>query len=377
MKVVVDYRPALRARSGVGEYVHHAACAYAATFPDDRLTLFTSSWKDRPAPSLAAECRGVGVSDHRIPVALLNLAWHRLEWPPIERLARSRFDVAFSPHPLLMPARSAAQVVMVHDLDFIRHPERTTREIRRDYPSLVRSHVARAARVIVPSRYTAEQVVAELDVPRGRVVVCAPGAPRWREQVQRPASGNGYLLFVGTLEPRKNIERLLQAYERLIARHGDLPPLMIAGQPGAAADAARDRLSRRPLNGRVEYRGFVADAERPGLFAGARALVLPSLEEGFGMPALEAMSLGIPVVASNRGALPELVGDGGVLVDPEDVDAIAAGIESVLKDRTAADAMGERGARRSRAYDWAQTARTLRDAFAQAMTADAAEDGVA
>jgi len=128
MRIIVDYRPALRARSGVGEYVHQTARALALRYPDDSLTLFTSSWKDRPEPGAASACPGARVSDHLFPVSVLNFAWHRLEWPSIELVTHRRYDVAFSPHPLLLPTRHAAQVVMVHDLDFLRHPERTQRE---------------------------------------------------------------------------------------------------------------------------------------------------------------------------------------------------------------------------------------------------------
>lgn len=369
MRVVVDYRPALRARSGVGEYVHQAARAFAAAYPTDQITLFTSSWKDRPDPNLLAECRGARVSDHRVPVAALNFAWHRLEWPPVERMIGSDFDVAFSPHPLLMPARRAAQVVMIHDLDFLRHPERTAREVRRDYPRFARPHAARAARVIVPSAYTAAQVVAELGVARERVVVCPPGVPDWPAPADSGFDPRGYVLFVGTLEPRKNLGRLLDGYGRLRARTPNVPPLVIAGRPGADARTSLDAIARPPLRGHVEYRGYVPQEERQRMYAGARVLVLPSLEEGFGMPALEAMSLGIPVVVSDRGALPALVGDAGLLVDPEDVESIVAALDRVLGDDSTAQTMSRRGLARSSGFQWTNTAAALRDAFQLAIDA--------
>lgn len=131
----------------MGEFVHQLACALRRNFPDDTLTLLTSSWKDRPSPDLARMIPGARVSDHRIPVRVLNFAWHDLETPRAEWLARERCDVAFSPHPLLLLAR-AAQVVMVHDLDFLKHAERMQREIRRDYPGLAGQHARRAQRVI-------------------------------------------------------------------------------------------------------------------------------------------------------------------------------------------------------------------------------------
>jgi glycosyltransferase involved in cell wall biosynthesis len=373
MRIVIDYRPALRARSGVGESVHQTARALAHRYPEDSLTLFTSSWKDRPDPGLTDGWRGARVSDHRFPVRLLNFAWHRLEWPPVELVTRDRYDVAFSPHPLLLPTRHAAQVVMVHDLDFLRHPERTLREIRRDYPRLAGPHARRAHRVIVPSKYTGAEVAAQLGVPSRRIAVCPPGAPAWREPVRARASSDGYILFVGTLEPRKNVGALLEAYGRLLTRRPALPKLVLAGSGGPDAQPWLDAIGRAPLAGHVEHIGYVREHDRQRVYSGARLLVLPSHEEGFGMPALEAMSLGIPVVAAGRGALPEVVGDAGLLVAPDDVESIVDAVDRMLSDDGVAEAMGRRGLERARHFQWTHTAEAFHDAFAEAIRERSAE----
>ena len=362
----MDYRPALRARSGVGEYVHQTARALALRYPDDSLTLFTSSWKDRPDPDVASACPGARVSDYRIPVSVLNFAWHQLEWPSIELVTHSRYDVAFSPHPLLLPTRHAAQVVMVHDLDFLRHPERTQREIRRDYPRLARPHARRASCVIVPSQYTAAEVVDQLGVPRQRVVVCPPGVPEWRDPVPGRFAAGGYALFMGTLEPRKNVDGLLEAYGRLLARRPSVPKLVLAGRAGPEAQPWLDAIRLPPLAGHVEYLGYVSEHDRQRVYADARLLVLPSYEEGFGMPALEAMSLGIPVIATSRGALPELVGDAGILIVPEDAESIVAARDRVLSDDSFAETIGRRGLERSRQFQWRHTAQAIHEAFQEA-----------
>jgi hypothetical protein len=116
MRILVDYRPALRARTGVGEYAHEILRAYRAAH-DDAVTLFTSSWRDRPDPAVTGEIAGARVSDHRLPVRVLNALWHRASWPPVETLAGPH-DVVHAFHPLLIPTRSAAQVVTVNDLFF-------------------------------------------------------------------------------------------------------------------------------------------------------------------------------------------------------------------------------------------------------------------
>ena len=359
----MDYRPALRARTGAGEYVHQIARAWRLRYPADTLTLFTSSRKDRPDPDLASSIPGARLSDHRIPVQLLNFLWHRLEWPKVERLT-GPCDVAFSPHPLLLPSR-AAQVVTIHDLDFLKHPERTVREIRRDYPVLAASHARRAHAVIVPSEYTAQQVSTMLSVARDRIAICPPGLPAWRES-PLGFRADGYLLFIGTIEQRKNIPGLLSAYARLLQRRKDTPRLVLAGK---VADDMRDVLNatgRPPLTGRVELLGYVADERRQEIYAGARALVVSSFDEGFGMPALEAMSLGIPVVASDRGALPEVIGDAGLLVNPDDEESMAAGLEQVLNDDTLATALSARGRTRAAGFSWDRTADRVRAAFVEA-----------
>ncbi|MBI1875972.1 MAG: glycosyltransferase family 4 protein [Acidobacteria bacterium] len=367
MRIVMDYRPALRDRSGVGEYVHQTARALVLQYPDDSLTLFTSSWKDRPESSVGSDCPGARVSDHRVPVSVLNFAWHQLEWPPIELVTHRRYDLAFSPHPLLLPTRGAAQVVMVHDLDFLRHPERTEREIRRDYPRLAGPHARRASRVVVPSQYTATEVIDRLGVPCRRVLVCPPGAPEWRDPVSERVEKGGYVLFIGTLEPRKNVGGLLEAYGRLLARRPNVPNLVLAGRAGPEAQPWLDAIARAPFAGHVEYLGYVGEQDRQRVYAGARVLVLPSYEEGFGMPALEAMSLGIPVVATNRGALPELVRDAAMLIAPEDVDSIVTALDRVLTEDGLAANLVARGLARARQFEWRQTVRAIHAAFEDAI----------
>jgi len=370
VRIVIDYRPALRARTGVGEYIHQAARSLAETGSDETITLFTSSWKDRPAPGLASDIPNARLVDRRVPVSALNLAWHRLEWPPIEALAPGRYDVAHSPHPLLMPTRSAAQVITVHDIHFLSHPERTSREIRRDYPTLARVHAARADRIIASSKFAAAQIRAAFDVAGEKIAVCPAGTPPWATAMDG-GDPDGYLLFLGTLDARKNVGGLLDAYGALVARSRGAPRLVLAG--GTTDDSARwlERLSKAPLAGRVEYLGFVDEDKRMDLFRAARILLLPSFEEGFGLTALEAMAAGVPVIASSRGSLPELVGDAALLIDPDDSSSLTAAIERLLVDAGLWQLLRTRGRERSRQFTWNQTARDIRRAYQDAVIAHA------
>jgi glycosyltransferase involved in cell wall biosynthesis len=369
MRILVDYRSALRARTGVGEYIRQLVRAYT-TAHDDDVAVFTSSWKDRPAPTLGGELHA-RVIDRRVPVAVLNCLWHRVAWPPVEALA-GRIDVVHAAHPLLIPSRHAAQVVTIHDLFFLEHPERVQGEIRRDYPELAPAHARRADAIVTSSRRTGRLIVERLGVPEDRVYCCPPGAPAWKTLGGSPhVPSDGYVLSLGTLEARKNLAVVLDAVERL-ARAGTAPRLVLAGR--ATPDAAEwlARASRPPLKGHVDYVGYVDDDQRERLFAGARALVLPSLDEGFGLTALEAMSAGVPLLASNRGSLPEVVGTGGLLLEPGDVEAWATALARVTRDAAWAHELARAGLGRATAFTWESTAARLGRAYRDAVARRAA-----
>jgi glycosyltransferase involved in cell wall biosynthesis len=365
VRILLDYRPALRQRTGVGRYVHELATAlHRQLGGGETLTLFSSSWKDRLRP---AAIPGAGIVDKRIPVRLLNLAWHRLGFPAVEHLA-GRIDIAHSAHPLLMPARAGTvRAVTVYDLDFLDHPERSRAEIRRDYPRLAATHARRADLVVVISEHTARQVRERLHVPAERIVLCRPGAPA-RSPRPSPGSEAGPILFVGTVEPRKNLPTLFAAYEQVIARRPSAPPLVIAGGTVEhSASILGDLRARAALGGRVELRGYVSDAERQALYARASMLVLPSLEEGFGMTAVEAMQAGLPVVASTAGALPEVIGNAGIVLDPGDTSGFAAAIERLLDDGEERGRLVTAGYEQAKRFSWDASAATLLAAYRQAV----------
>jgi glycosyltransferase involved in cell wall biosynthesis len=349
----------------VGEYVHEIVRAYAAAHVDE-LAVFTSSLRDRPASTTGGDI-GASVIDRRIPVHLLNYLWHRLEWPPVEMLA-GRADVVHAAHPLIIPTRRAARVVTIHDLFFLDSPEQTQAEIRRDYARLAGDHARRADAIVTSSEYARRLVVERFGVAPERIHVCPFGAPAWKTLGRAPnVPRDGYLLFVGTLMARKNVGTLLDAYERLIRCLPSAPRLVLAG--GAAADAGPSlaRINRAPLKDHVDRIGYFAPDERERLYAGARALVMPSLDEGFGIPALEAMSAGVPVIASNRGSLPEVIGDAGTLLEADDVAGYVAAMERIVRDDEWARSRGRAGLERARAFTWPSTAERLRQAYLDAV----------
>ena len=371
VRILVDYRPALRERTGVGEFAHELVRALSRHPAGDEIAVFTSSWKDRPDPTLASELPSIRIVDVKLPVRALVWSWNRMEWPPVEWFA-GPCDVVHSQSPLLIPAQHAAHVVTVHDLDFLRHPEQMSAEIRRDYPALARSHAARAHAVMVSSRYAAGEVTRELQLDPSRVHVCPPGRPAWADEVRmrrgkpghRSPGDRGHILFVGTLSRRKNVGTLLEAYARLRSKMPAAPPLVLAGHRTPASSRWEARCEQTPLKGHITITGYVHAAQKVDLYTNAAMLVLPSYEEGFGLPVLEAMACGVPVVISSRGSLPEVAGNAATPVDPDDVDGFVAQMQALLDDP--ADAI-ERGTRQAALYDWASCAAAARLAYQSAI----------
>jgi glycosyltransferase involved in cell wall biosynthesis len=363
VRILLDYRPALRERTGVGEYVHELARAVVASAaPGESLTLFSSSWKDRISPDVVP---GAAVLDRRYPVRLLNFLWHRLGLPSADRFADLPFDVVHSAHPLLMPASDAAQLITIHDLDFLDHPERTTREIKRDYPALAAAHARRADHIVAVSEHTADDTMRRFGISRSKITVAHPGTPGWAPRDREPVPGS--VLFLGTLEPRKNLGVLLDAYERLLGRLTSLPPLVLAGRATAEAESFVRRAQRPPLANHVQLAGYVQPSRRIDVYRDALVLVMPSHTEGFGIPAAEAMAFGVPVIAANRGALPETVGAAGRLFDPDDPGALADALAAVIENAELRRQMREAGLEQARQFQWAATAARVRQAWARAL----------
>lgn len=364
MRILLDYRPALVRRTGVGEYVHELARALAAA-PEkgDDIALFSASWKDRLAAGVVPGLRTI---DRRIPNRFLNDAWHRLRWPSVERLTGQTFDVVQSLHPIAIPTSRAASIVTVHDLDFLDHPERTKAEIRRDYPRLAPRHIRQADAVVVNSQTTKRDVERRIGVPASRITVCTPGAPLWPRRTEEPR--DGCILFLGTLEPRKNLGVLLDAYERLIKTSATPPPrLVLAGRIGPEAKLILSRTVDRPLKDFVDLPDYIADEQREALYRRALIFVMPSHTEGFGMPVLEAMTVGIPVIAADRGALPEVALGAAQFFEPDDTDGLTALLARLIGDTDERQRLRELGWSRASAYSWAQSARDLRQAWAMAV----------
>jgi glycosyltransferase involved in cell wall biosynthesis len=353
-----DVRPSLSRPTGVGAYVLALAQRLPALAPGDRFVYSSASFKERyPASTWPSNVKLV---DRRIPVQALNFLWNRYGFPALDRLVGVPLDLVHSPHPLIVPGKRAKHVVTIHDLFFLKHPEFTQAEIRRDYVPLVREHVKRADGVICVSEHTASEARIVLDVPQAKIAVIPNGVdPAYREPISdeevnavlaRRRLPRGALLYVGSDEKRKNLVNLAMAYIGLARGRNRVPPLILVG-PGS--HWAQGGVISGP---QILATGYMETREIRAVMAASLALVLPSLEEGFGLPVAEAMAAGLPVVCSKGSALEEVAGGAATLVNPMDAASIAKGMERLIEDREQAALQRQLGLEQSRKFDWGTAA---------------------
>lgn len=360
LRVAFDVTYALSPRTGVGAFAH-AMLERLAADPAIDVTGFAVAWRhrDRVLAELPPGVRVPARTDVLSP-RHARAAWKRWAFPPIE-LVTGPVDVVHSPNYVVPPARRAATVVTVHDLTFVNHPELCTDDTR-SFPRLIEAAVRRGAWVHTVSRFVADEVMGAFDVPAERVVV-VPNATDPLEagtaaEGHALAGGDRYVLAIGTVEPRKNLPRLVAAWQQVADEDPELR-LVIAGGDGWGAAELDGALVTARHTDRIVRLGRVDDHQRAALYRGATVLAYASLYEGFGIPPLEAMSVGTPVVASRAGALPETCGDAARYVDPFDVDDLAAALAEVTGDEAVAADLARRGRARVAEFSWDASAAQL------------------
>jgi glycosyltransferase involved in cell wall biosynthesis len=370
MRAVIDARPALDARkTGVGHYTAHIVRSLPGADPRATYTAWYLHAKGLLRPrAFFPNVAGLQEKASRFPARVFEPLSSRLGEPRLERFVD--FDVLLATN-FLPPATSSGGVVLVvHDLAFRKLPE-TAPHMDARWLRRFESWLAKAARVIVPSQSAKKDLEDLYGVEPARVDVIRHGVdahafrpapdPVVADVRRRFHIAGAYALFVGGIEPRKNLEQLVRAFARLKEDEG--ASLVIAGGPVRwFPDAVRHldaAIASLPagLRSRVIRTGYVSEPDKIALMTGATLLVYPSLYEGFGFPVLEAFAAGLPVLTSNVSSLPEVAGGAAELVDPEDVDAIAAGLDRMLGDRDLLGNLAAAGLARVSGFTWEATAR--------------------
>jgi len=384
VRVSIDVRIAIGHGAGVQSYVTELCLALAQQPVELQLWCAVRQAalvQERLSPPLLELAQRCPLAITPVPNALLYsppALWFWRRWPqrlPTPRLIPRGVDVHHATYWPLPLTNRTPQVLTIHDLLGLRHPEWATPEIVEELRTIV-ALAPRAAQVICDSEATRMDVLAFTKLPPERVTTVHLGvSPRWAEPVDEAACesvrtrlgvGERYLMVVGTREPRKNLGRVIDAYDRLCDSGLDDWALVMTGAEGWGRDELAARLGR-PRRGRIVTTGYLPGVDLPALLHGASALCYPSLGEGFGLPPLEAMAAGCPVVTSNLSSLPEVVGDAAVTVDPHEVEAIADGLRQVLTDAALAAELRRKGRDRAAEFTWRRTAEQTVAAYQRAL----------
>lgn len=388
MRIAIDYTPAVQQSAGIGRYTRGLVSALAEVDQDNRYTLLVVAPRGEMAAFMAEErskpfdlLQPRSAPDNfrfrlvSLPSRWLTIIWQRLRLPLPADLLSGAVDIYHCPDFVLPPLRDAAGIITVHDLAFLRVPECADPSLRRYLSAAVPRSLQRAKHVLADSGNTRQDLIELLNVAPKRISV-VPAAvdqqfrrvedPRLLREVRRRYSIDGpYILSTGTLEPRKNLARLIEAHARLRQRFQTAPPLFIAGGRGWLYEDVLESAQREGQD-HVRLLGYVPDQHLPSLYSMAELFVFPSLYEGFGLPPLEAMACGTPVVCSNRPSLPEVVGDAALMVDPEDEDALCEAMQNVLVDPSTRQALSRKGLSQAQRFTWTQAAERLLEAYERA-----------
>ncbi len=371
MKIVINATPLLARRSGIGRYVYQLASNLLRLDSANEYTFFYGYSFGR---YLRTQPDQAVMAAKAVATRLLKDPWRLRE--AIHRAAfcagriNRGFDLYHEPNYVPLPFRGPL-VITVCDLSVLRYPETHPPQRVAWFERGFLPAVKRARRVITISHHVKHEIVERLGVDPARIDVTYLAAderfgPAPAEVVERVLRSHGlparYVLTVGTVEPRKNLTTLLTAYARLPEDIRESHPLVIVGMQGWVGDSSHygevaALAEQLGLAEKVIFPGYLPDDELPAIYSGAAAFVFPSLYEGFGLPPLEAMACGTPVVSSNAASLPEVVGDAAVLFDPLNAEALTAALEQLLTHEADADALIARGLDRARRFSWERCSR--------------------
>jgi glycosyltransferase involved in cell wall biosynthesis len=366
--IAIDYTPAVEQGAGIGRYVRELVAALSSQDKKTDYRLFIAG--NHVLPEVPG--RNFSWVSSRLSPEWHARLWHRARLSvPVERWT-GPIKLYHATDFTLPPVHEETRTLLtVHDLSFIRAPESAEPGLRRYLESVVPRSIRRADHILADSESTRRDIIDLYGTAESKITVLYCGVEDRFYPVNDPpvlarvrekyGIGNRpYILSVGTVQPRKNYARLVEAFNRL-----NRPNLLlvIAGGKGWLEDPLYERIEQLNMSDRVHFTGFIDDADLPALYSGALLMAYPSLYEGFGLPPLEAMACGTPIVSSNTSSLPEVIGDAGIMVDPLDIAAMTEQIKRVLDNSELRHTLKTRGQLRVQRFNWQTAATQLRGQY--------------
>ena len=374
MRVGLDGYPLAEPRTGVGHYTLELARALALIAPSDRFELvspapFSSSALEEINQANLSNLRAVHLKTSRI-----RGHWWAVGLPLY--VTKARFDL-FHGTNFEVPFWNRRSVVTIHDLSALLHREKHRDSLARRARLRLPIVAKLARKIITPTESVKREVCEHLRVNADKVIAIPSAArqsfqPVPSEQTvetrKRLAIEDDFLLFVGTLEPRKNLLTLLKAFDQIVRQTSLRPQLVITGGEGWLMDETFSFIKHSGIGDRLRLTGYLGDAELRALYSSCRIFVYPSLYEGFGLPPLEAMACGAPVIAGRVAALQEVLGSAARLVDPLNVEALAGSMVELIENDEARRRLASNGPKHAAKFSWAETARRTLNVYRGAVS---------
>jgi glycosyltransferase involved in cell wall biosynthesis len=375
MRIAIDYSAAVNQRAGIGRLVRNQVLALSEVDHDNDYRLVYARPNAGSSPQFP---RAHNFSRKQVQLGerWLTILWHRAKLPVPADWLSGPVDLYHCPDFVLPPLRRARGILTVHDLAFLMRPDCADDRLRAYLEEVVPRSVRRADFIIADSENTRNDLVVLLGVNPSQVAV-VPGGVEERftpvtdqQTLQRARTRLGvgdapFVLAIGVIEPRKNLNRLMDAFHALKQRK-NVPSnlkLVLAGGKGWLYDDIFEHHAESPLRDDILLPGFVSDEVLPAIYSAAEVLAFPSLYEGFGLPILEAMACGTPVVASRASCLPEVAEGAALLVDPNNVEGLASNLEMALLDNDLRTRLVQQGLERATQYTWKRAAQQLLDVY--------------
>ena len=373
MRVVIDFTCAVNQTAGISRFVRNLVFALSGLDHTNQYLLLYAKPENGADVSFPT-ATNFSRRQLRLSQRTLDILWHRMRLPlPID-LVYGSADIFHSPDFVLPPVRRGRSLLTVHDLAFLLYPECAEASLRAYLEQVVPRSVERADFIAADSENTRNDLICLLGADPERVAVVPGGVDPMFSRVSYGArlqalrrqfklDDRPFILFVGVLEPRKNLTLLFDAYRQLRDRHKLSHRLVVVGKRGWLYDDILDHAERSPYRQDIVFTGFVPDADLPALYSAADVFAFPSLYEGFGLPPLEAMACGTPVVVSRSSSLPEVVGEAGLQVDPKNADELAAALELAILDDKLRDELRRKGPERAASFTWPVAAERLLEVY--------------